>query len=62
MIRKGPWKLLMRGVKRHLYNLSDDIGEKNDLAAARPGMVKAMEAEFLEWEADVTAGVTWVKK
>jgi len=62
VIRKGPWKLLMQGTSRHLYNLSDDIGEKNDLAAARPGMVKAMEAEFLAWEADVTAGVIWVKK
>ncbi len=30
--------------------------------AARLGMVKAIEAEFLEWEADVTAGVKWVKK
>jgi len=62
VIRKGPWKLLMRGAKRYLYNLSEDVGEKKDLAAAKPGMVKAMEAEFLTWEADVTAGVTWVKK
>lgn len=62
VIRKGPWKLLIKGEDRYLYNLADDIGEKNDLAQARPEMVKAMEAEFLAWEADVTAGVTWVRK
>jgi arylsulfatase A-like enzyme len=62
VIRKGPWKLLFKDEDRYFYNLADDIGEKNDLAQAKPEMVKAMEAEFLVWEADVTAGVTWVRK
>jgi arylsulfatase A-like enzyme len=61
-VRKGPWKLLIRGDKQHLFNLDQDIAEANDLSAAKPDMVKALEAEFLAWEKDVTAGVTWVRK
>jgi arylsulfatase A-like enzyme len=60
--RKGPWKLLIRDDKQYLFNLDQDIAEANDLSAAKPDMVKALEAEFLAWEEDVTAGVTWVRK
>ncbi len=61
-IRKGPWKLLATGEDLRLLNLDDDIAEQNNLADAKPEMVKAMHAEFLEWEKDVTASVKWVRK
>ena len=59
-VRRGPWKLLVRAGKEQLFNLVDDIGEKNDLSAAKPEMVKAMKDEFAAWEKDVTAGVKWI--
>ena len=61
-VRKGPWKLLVRGENRYLFNLDDDIGEKNDLACVKPEIFKALQAEFIAWEKDVTAGVKWIRK
>jgi arylsulfatase A-like enzyme len=60
--RKGPWKLTMRGKKQGdytfvgLFNLGDDIAEENNLAEARPEMVKMLRAEFKAWEKEVAAG------
>lgn len=64
-VRKGDWKLVksaadgnarngsgkasLEGSK--LYNLKDDIGEKNDLAASSPEKVKELEAEWSKWNA-----------
>jgi arylsulfatase A-like enzyme len=47
-VRKDNWKAIRfyKGadpLRTELYNLSDDIGEKNDLAAQYPGKVKEME-------------------
>jgi len=61
-VRKGPWKLLGKGEKQYLYNLTDDIGEKNDLADTRPEIVEAIQAEYLAWEKEVTTGVNWIRK
>lgn len=61
-IRKGPWKLIpgnpagaanKEGKKRNgsgdqLYNLAEDIGETNNVAAAHPDLVKEL-AELLRW-------------
>lgn len=43
-IRKGDWKMIysMRTGKKELYNLKEDIGEHNDLAAKNPQMVKQL--------------------
>src|SRR5262249_36988699 len=43
-LRDGPWKLLAgpKMAKPALYNLDDDLGEKQDLAADQPARVKAM--------------------
>ena len=60
-VRKGPWKLYFKK-KPHLYNLADDIGEKNDLVAEKPNIVASLEVEYLAWEKDVTAGVKWIRK
>ena len=33
-----------------LFNLRDDIGEQNDLAASNPAKLKELQAAFAEWE------------
>lgn len=58
-IRKGDWKLVrydpnVEGKKgginpAKLYNLADDIGESNDLAAKEPARVKELQAAWDEW-------------
>jgi arylsulfatase A-like enzyme len=67
-IRKGPWKLVrtMEGPlvaadeaaqtdlsDAQLFNLADDIGEKNNLAAAQPQKVKELAAEWLRWNKEL---------
>jgi len=56
-VRQGPWKLDV-SVRNQtsspaLFHLAKDIGEKNDLAAAEPGRVKAMLAALAAWEKNV---------
>jgi arylsulfatase A-like enzyme len=55
--RKGPWKLLVQNNLSKLYNLDEDIGEKENLAKDRPDMGKALEDELAAWEQEVSAGV-----
>lgn len=47
-IRKGDYKLVYwyKDGKKELYNLRDDIGERNNLAAAQPKRVKALSREL----------------
>ena len=55
-IRKGEWKLVMIGQKKpQLYNLSTDIGEKDDLSNKNPKIVKKMRRLYNQWETEVTA-------
>ena len=56
-VRKGPWKLLVRDNKTTLYNLDEDLGEKNDLARTNPKMLKMLEDELAVWDREVSAGV-----
>jgi arylsulfatase A-like enzyme len=56
-VRKGPWKLLVQGNQSKLYNLDEDLGEKENLAIAKPQMLKALEDELAAWEQEVSAGV-----
>ena len=57
VIRKGEWKLIERyddgGLE--LYNLADDIGEQNNLAAIHPGLAQNLLAELRAWRVDVGA-------
>jgi len=50
-VRDGNFKLLRTGEAElwRLYDLSEDRGEKNDLAAQMPGKVKAMEELLAHW-------------
>jgi arylsulfatase A-like enzyme len=57
VIRRGPWKLIEtfdpEGVE--LYNLADDLGETNNLAAAKPDLVSELRRELDDWREDVGA-------
>jgi len=57
-VRRGPWKLLVQDNKTMLFNLDDDLGEKNDLARAKPRMLNRLENELAAWEQEVSAGIT----
>ena len=52
-VRKGSWKLFKSGDHYWLYDLSKDIGEQKDLAAARPEIVEQLKKEFARWEAQM---------
>jgi len=56
-VRKGSWKLLVQGDNVKLYNLDEDLGEKKNLAGAKPEMVKMLQGELTAWEREVSAGV-----
>lgn len=56
-IRQGNYKLLERyeDGRVHLFNLKDDIGERNDLAAQQPERVKQMRKLLHKWYKTVDA-------
>ena len=56
-IRAGDWKLIhfFETGASELYRLSDDIGERNDLAAAMPDRAGALEKQLLGWLTAVDA-------
>lgn len=56
-IRKGDWKLIERfdNQSLELYNLTDDIGEKQNLADQQPERVKHLHGLLTDWRKDVAA-------
>lgn len=49
-VRVGDWKLLSQGDGQlQLYNLAQDIGEKNNLAASRADKLKELQAAYEAW-------------
>ena len=50
-VRKGDWKLTDLGEGPKLFNLSQDIGEKDDLAAKYPAKLAELEADYQAWNA-----------
>ncbi|MHC4213621.1 MAG: sulfatase [Planctomycetota bacterium] len=67
VIRRGDWKLIVRNKKHfssgiELFNLAQDLGEKNNLAEAKPEMVKTMQVSLEVWQKEVTDGVKWVRR
>ena len=61
-MRDGYWKLVVdhgeSGEQIGRYNLRDDIGEQQDLAASFPQRAGAMRATIRWWRADVARGAT----
>ncbi len=54
-VRRGRWKLLVDGDDYLLFDLPRDIGERNDVAARHPSIVRELHALLTAWEADVGA-------
>ena len=48
--RRGDWKLVLTGKEWQLFNLKDDISEKNDLAAEHPELVQELKTSWDKWE------------
>jgi hypothetical protein len=50
-IRDGDWKLLMDpdGGRLELYNLSDDVSEKNNVATLHAEIVQRLKATLHGW-------------
>ena len=63
-VHRGDWKLIRifhggeKGAHRHLlFNLRDDLSEKNDLAARKPELVSELDALIEKFLADTKAVV-----
>jgi arylsulfatase A-like enzyme len=56
-VRIGPWKLVERyeDGRTHLFNLAEDLGERNDVASGHPDRVAAMRERLHAWYRDVGA-------
>jgi arylsulfatase A len=56
-IRRGEYKLIefYDDFRVELYNLHDDIGEQNNLAASEPERVKSLREELQAWRNTVDA-------
>jgi arylsulfatase A-like enzyme len=56
-IRAGNYKLIefFEDGRRELYDLSKDLGERQDLAARMPEKVKELEAKLADWRKQVGA-------
>ncbi|MFP6872860.1 MAG: sulfatase [Verrucomicrobiales bacterium] len=51
MVRSGNWKMLKRydGKPYELFNLAEDIGEKDELSAKMPEKVQQLDAKLVGW-------------
>jgi arylsulfatase A-like enzyme len=54
-VRQGDWKLMLDGQNPMLFNLANDIGERNDLANQRLDIVNKLFPLIGQWEQDVDA-------
>lgn len=49
-VRSGRWKLVQDGNDFYLFDLSDDPGERHDLTAEHPELVRKLNAALDQWE------------
>ena len=56
-IRKGDYKLIQRleDGRVHLYNIKEDVGERNDLAEKMPEKTAELQKELFQWYKDTGA-------
>lgn len=52
-VRKGEWKYLKIKEKEYLFNLKDDIEEKQNLIAVKPSKEKELKNFMKEWEREM---------
>ena len=57
IIINGDWKLIhyYEDGRDEMYNISDDVGEMNDLVAVNPGKAKALRSMLDQWLGSVDA-------
>ena len=56
-LRKGPWKYVQTDSnEEHLFDISEDPNESNDLKALHPEVFKQMKARTLEIAATCRSG------
>lgn len=54
-VRRGNWKLLVDGDDLMLFDLTRDFGERTDLSASQPSLVRTLLAGLRAWEREVDA-------
>lgn len=55
-VRSGRWKLLQDGRNFYLFDVYADPGERHDLTATYPELVRKLNAALNEWEKTVASG------
>jgi uncharacterized sulfatase len=60
-VRQGRWMLrYWSHVQRHeLYDLQNDRGERNDVAAQHPDIVRVLKAEYAQWFQGTRKPMAW---
>ena len=53
--RVGKWKWVDMGKAGGLFDLSTDIGEKNDLSEQRPDVLRVVKQRYADWLAEMDA-------
>jgi hypothetical protein len=48
-VRSGNWKLTYAAERNWLYDLSKDIGEKNNLAGSLPEKIRQLKEQYQKW-------------
>jgi arylsulfatase A-like enzyme len=65
-IRSGYWKLISKERKNNqkleLYNLTDDLVERNNLSKTNPDLVKTLSEKLKLWQKEITKGVIKISK
>jgi arylsulfatase A-like enzyme len=54
-VRSGRWKLVQDINDFHLFDLSNDPGERNDLTAAHPDLVRKLNTDLDQWEKSIAS-------
>jgi hypothetical protein len=52
-VRAGDWKLLFLNNALRLFNLADDIGERNDLALTNQAKLNELKSLYDQWNAQL---------
>jgi arylsulfatase A-like enzyme len=59
-VRQGDWKLVVDANHLFLFNVREDIGERNDRTAQRPELARQLQQKLAQWgrsvDADAKAG------
>jgi arylsulfatase A-like enzyme len=54
-VRSGDMKLVMQSGRAYIYNVKDDVGERNDLTSMQQAEARHLRGLLDAWEADVDA-------